>query len=318
MMKKTVSTLVFAIVALAAWVGPDISAAHANRIPVLVMIDDSVQFTVPRHNRMVHESVLSGVQGQLARQGFRIITERMAAAELGWRPTTQRPKEELFSVLQMMRTADDVRLQPRVGVLYRLNARLQKTSFASKLTIWVSGEMYDAASRSFLDEFESERRDYNAPFNCNNVCIADEVSDHARDIANHMANVLARKLEIHAGVPQGAPGDGAPAGMGLETSYNLEFRNFENGEFFRMVGVMENEFPGFVGKNIAENTEPMRRVLYTSRAQPDKILEWMHILIDDMGISRYVDVQTYDGGTRLVLDKIAATPRANTGGSRFN
>ena len=330
------------IVAVAAMLGGCAAASaqtQYNDVPVLVAGEDEDKTTVKRSSD-IFKRVIAELKHGMKRTGFRMVDEESVAVDLGWTIRDRRPKTELLQLAKMMTKSGKASHRVRALVLFRIHAAAKPLSGLTKVQTRIDGEVYDIVSNEFIDTFEMPRQEYPAPADClqNKVCISEVVGDRAREIAGSLGVVLARKLaryrDVSAGAPAGGSGGSGQAvtggsrgsaaaggsGHGMQTPYTVTLRYFERREALTVIGVMADEFPGYRSHTAISVDPAVRKYEYVTSAKPNKMEEWLTILLGDMNFDVDKEVVISIRGADITVDKIVPTadrPRSQDEKSRF-
>ena len=183
------------------------------------------------------------------------------------------------------------------------------------------------------------RQEYPAPADClrNKLCLSEVVGDKAREIAGSLGVVLARKLARYRDVSAGGRAGGSAgsgqavtgdrggtvaggSGHGMQTPYTVTLRYFERREALTIIGVMADEFPGYKSHTAISVDPAVRKYEYVTSAKPNKMEEWLTILLGDMNFDVDKEIVIAIRGADITVDKIVPTgdrPRSRDETSRF-
>lgn len=297
-------------------------AQTGTNIRVLVMGEDSDPSSVKRSSD-IYKRVLAELKGSMMRYDFKMVDEEMAAVDLGWRITDRRPKTELMEAAKMLNASTNATHHNRAMVLFRIHATAKDLSFSNKVTTRIDGEIYDMATNQFLDTFELAPAAYSAPADCNSVCISEVVGTKAREIAMNLGDVLGKKLAYlsPSNNSGGSVAGSSNNGYGMVTTYTVTLSHFDTREGLSIIGVMADEFPGYISHNLMTKQSALRRYEYVTKAKPYKLEEWLNILLMDMGfdVDKQINIGVENG--QIVVDKIIPVtdrPRSDDENNRFN
>jgi hypothetical protein len=324
------SMLVAAAVAITVFVNNCAAQAQNvnTNIPVLVVAEDQDTGSV-NHCHGVHKRVVGELRGSMQRDGFRMLDEESIRATLGWAETCtpqfgdgdRRSKQAAIEDIKRMMSSKRADVPVRAWVLYRIHA--QKIPFDSgyDARVRINGEIYDAASNAFLDNFQAERMRFPLPDNCNRVCIYEIVGDNASNIAANMGAVLSRKLQRYApGQSAGSDPIGGSLCTELPTPLNITMRHFDNMTASSITNVMAKEFPCYKSHQLLNSGSAVRAYAYTTQATTFKIEEWLIILLRDMGFNDR-DFAIEINGINITLTNLVpdtGRPRSEDEKGRFN
>ena len=298
----------------------------ATNIPVVVVAEDQDKTSL-NHCSDVHRRVTAELKGAMQRYGFQTLDEQSVASDLGWTDgcastetsANRRSKRELVDSLKLMNKANQASARARAWVLYRIHAQGKNLKNSTSLEVRIVGEIYDSASNNFLDNFQMPRENFPAPANCGKICIAEVLGDRASDIAMSLGDVLARKLERYsqpnsAGRAEPAAGAEMPVigrndsvEQGMVTPYTFTLRHFNKSEALTIIGVMADEFPGYIVHDLMSSAAVVRKYDYRTTAKAHKLEEWLMILLRDMGF-KDKEFTMQISGTKIRIDKLIPTP----------
>ena len=296
------------------------SAQTGTNIRVLVMGEDSDPASVKRSSD-IFKRVLAEMKGSMMRYDFKMVDEEMAAVDLGWKITNRRPKAELLEAAKLMNASNNATHHTRAMVLFRVHATTKDLNFSNKVTTRIDGEIYDMATNQFLDSFELAPAAYSAPADCNSVCISEIVGGKAREIAMSLGDVLGKKLAYLSPSNNSAEANSNTSGYGMVSTYTVTLRHFDTREGLSVIGVMADEFPGYISHNLITKQAVLRRYEYVTKAKPYKLEEWLNILLIDMGfdVDNQINISVENG--QIIIDKIVPVtnrPRSEDEEIRFN
>lgn len=320
-------TRFFAVPVLAMAIGlsacshPGVAQTQYNDVPVLVVGEDEDRTSV-RRSSDIFKRVLAQLKHSMKRSGFRMVDEESVAVDLGWRSRDRRPKTELLEVAKLMSNSGKASHRVRAMVLFRIHAAGRSLGALTKVQTRIDGEIYDTVSNEFIDTFEMPRQEYPAPADCmdSKICIQETVGDRARDIAASLGAVLAKKLaRYHSDSTGGSAGNasvtggdnarsGAGSGHGMLTPYTVTLRYFDTREALSIIGVMSDEFPGYKSHTLLSKAPVLRKYEYVTSAKPNKMEEWLSVLLMDMGFNVDKQVEIMLQGSNIIVEKIVTTP----------
>ncbi len=327
--RKSITTIVGAAAIAACTAIPTaVQAQQGSDVPLLVMGEDSDPMSVPRSSD-IFRRVITMLQSQLSRYNFYVVDEEMIAVQLGWQVRERRPKTELIQVVELANQSGDPRIQVRAMVVFKIMASGQSTGFGGQAHVRINGDIFDYAARRYLNGWEFEKKfpapaacfDPNASPDSRRICIYDVVGKNARDIAATVGDVLRKQLNYLTQGPAaptaGGGGGGAPmpaatgggAQPGLATTYAITFRNFTTREIMEITGVMESEFPYYTTSRAPMGDTAVMQYGYVSQAPAHKIVNWLNILLMDMGLDPDRNVKVIaTSQSSIELDKIFGDP----------
>jgi len=280
------------------------SGRSNNEVRVLVMGEDSDPTSVSRRSD-AFVRVLAEMKDSMSRHGFRMVDEEFVAAELGWRITNRRPKTELVEAMKLANASGKAHLSSRAMALFRIHASRQELRFANQVRVRVDGELYDGLTNQFLGAFEVPSQSFPAPANCSSACLTETVGDYAREIAISVGDVLGTKLShLHQGSSSVANSDTSRSG--LVTTYTLSFRKLSTPEIGEILGVMADEFPGYISHNLLKREAAVANYEYVTTAPAAKMDQWINILLNDLNLTPDKIVSVSLRGTEFRLEKLVS------------
>lgn len=311
---------------------PSLADPPGTGIPVLVMGEDADPKTISRGSN-IFKRVLGELKANMGRHGFRMVDEEMLAVAGRWKIQERRPKTELIDVSRLANAAGDSRFNHRAMVLFSIFANKRAPGHATEIQTRIEGEIYDAKTYQFIDRFELPTATYPAPAECNEVCISETVGNKASEIAMSLGDILGKKLAFlqpqpgSAVIPAGNV-SGTPASRGndepvarnpsaachsMMTTYGVTFKHFDVTEILQIIGVMGRDFPCYSSHNTIEQSAAVQKYEYISTATSAKMVEWLQILLLDMGLHPDRNVVILVEGSQITLDKITPSPQPGTG-----
>ncbi|WP_115934675.1 hypothetical protein [Aestuariispira insulae] len=293
-----------------------------SKTTILVMADDSDPTTLARSNS-THYRVNAGLKGAMSRQGFRLLDENFAEAQLGWRFHDRQPESDLIQAAKLMRQSGQANLQPEILVLYRLHSRHRDNGYATVVRTRLAGAIFDIAGNRFLDEFELPVAEYSAPADCNQRCMDRVVGSKAKDISNRLGTVLGRKLAAYSPGGKDRKYEDDRDDFDNEDSFKLTLEGFNSEESREIIRVMTNEFPGYQDLELISRNRTTRLYRYDSKASRAKLEKWIVILLSDMGFNPDHEVDITVAGNRIsvtrldILDPYPPKKKQNKKSPRF-
>lgn len=274
-----------------------------SKTTILVMADDSDPTTLARSSS-THNRVKAGLKGSMTRQGFRILDESFAEAQLGWRFHDRQAEADLIQAAKMMRQSGQANLRPEILVLYRLHSRHRDNGYATVVRTRLAGVIYDIASNRFLDEFELPVAEYSAPADCNQRCMDRVVGAKAADISNRLGTVLGRKLADYSPAGKDRKYEDDRDEFDDEDSFKLTLEGFNSEESREIIRVMTDEFPGYRDLELISRNRTTRLYRYDSKAGRAKLEKWIVILLTDMGFNPDSEVDIIVVGNRISVTRL--------------
>ena len=338
-LRKTSNALGMALPALAfslAACGPAVAQTQYSDVPVLVAAEDENKRSVKRSSE-IYRRVIGALQEGVYRTGFRVVDEESVAVDLGWKIRDRLPKIELISLAKDMNKSAKATHQVRALFLFRVFAvaREKGGGSRSEVQVRINGEMYDIVGNNKVGDFEIAERQYPAPADClkpeqQGLCITEVVGKHAREVAADLGVVMATKLEhlrnVSVGgrqvrVVRGGKDSGSAeavtgarqrsqrgaGGHTMQTPYTVTLRYFQRREALTIIGVMADEFPGYNTHTLLSADQATRRYSYITSAKPDKMEEWLTILLGDMNFDPDKEVRIAINGADITVEKIVPT-----------
>ena len=331
------AVLALSLLVACAGTAPPALAQSQDNIRVIVMGEDEDPNSVSRRSD-IYTRVIAELQESMFRSGFQLVDEDMLAADLGWRVRERLSKVELIEQVNLANGEGRGNLYSRALFLFRIHATKEDLSYATRIRVRISGELYDIESNSFLGTFELPRVVASAPADCSTVCLNETVGDKAREIAAGLGDVMARKLAYLT------PADGYGSDLAfndaaldsrcenLPITYTMEFKRFSPLEIDSVMRILTNDLSDLspnealpcyrdhellVGGNSA-----IRRYSYRSHAARHRLFGWLELILRDSGMG-YDEgrVTLYTDGSAFIMDKVIGgreIPAADQSGQKFN
>ena len=173
-------------------------AQSGDKIPVIVMGEDSDPLSIPRSSD-VFRRVLLALQEKMSDYGFYVIDEDILTARLGWISRDHRPKQELMEVAVLANQASDVRLHTRAIILFKIRAAAMEARVATRIQVRITGEIHDVVANRFITAWSAPARRYAAAPHCSGYCIEEILGDKAEEMAGEVGAILSVRLDFLTG-----------------------------------------------------------------------------------------------------------------------
>ncbi len=294
-------------------------------VPVLVVAEDEDKTTV-RRGSDIFKRVIAQLRHGMKRIGFRMLDEESVTVDLGWKIQDRRKKTELIRLAKLMSKSGKAVHQVRAMALFRIHASIpdnrEMRGAVNSVQVRIDGEVYDILANEFIDTYELPRQEYPAPADCNQLCITEVVGDRAREIAGSLGVVLGKKLARYRDVSAGGSASGRHgeavtgearrrgpgSGHTMQIPYTVTLRFFDRQEALTIIGVMADEFPGYKTHTLISQKPAVRKYSYVTSAKPNKMEEWITILLNDMNFNPDKEVVILFKGSEITVEKIVPTP----------
>ncbi len=323
----TGAALSLALVACSAVSAPDPARAQTQQpdsaagsdIKVMVMMEDTESAGLKLGaDTTVGQAAISAIKDNLQRYGYQVIDQNTVAQVLGFKKKEEGgyTRAQLKELAKRAKAAADrhPEFDIRGLVIFSVFPRLEETTVDKDLVLQISGEIHDAENNQFLGKFGPKTKAYQVASDCaGSACISMVGRQAASEVAavvSHEARARLAKLTkdggmrsaVHGRAPAPVPGPGAgtatedaglagrPRYSGLVTDYAVHFEHIPMNEVFQIKRVMDEEFPGVVPGGKIQGSDPVIHYRYRSRAPQDKLYEWFHQLLYQMGYNVGQDV----------------------------
>ena len=278
-------------------------------VPVLVVAEDEDEKTLKRSSDIARR-VVASLQDGMSRMGFRVLDEQAVAGDLEWTIRDRRPKMELIQIAKLMSKSGKATHQVRALVLYRTYVSLSSLPSVTRLQVRIECEIHDLLTNQFIASLEVKSPVRMLPplgGDCDEQCIS-AVGGTAARTASGLGVLLARKLARYRDASTGGgPAKSPGRGHTMQITYSVTLRYFERREALAIIGVMAEEFPGYKTHSLIGQEPAFRRYSYVSSAKPDKLEEWLTILLKDMNFNPDEDVASIIRRNEIIIEKILPT-----------
>jgi len=306
-------------------VTPATAQQNFNGVRVMIAADDADPQSVIRSSDIYHRLQLP-LNEEMKRYGYTAIFEDALAAETKWEIQDRSSKQKAIELAKTACQAGKATLCPRVLVLVKTRASATDLGFGTSAQVRMTGELIDVNTNTYLGGWEAPTLDFPAPKACNGVCIENVVGDNGRKVALNLADTLRKMLDQQALRTSASPGSGAvtgraPAsGNGLVNNFVVTFEHFQMQEVLPLKAIMEKEFPETLDISMPEGSSGSFTLNLSTRAKADKVLEWLHLMMEDRGYNLSKLKISTSGSDKFIIDRIVddgfrPTP---TGGRKFN
>ena len=277
--------------------------AEVYGVPVLVMADDEDKDTVRRSSPIFKRAMVRFRDG-LWRQGFRMIAEESVAMGLDLKFRDRRPRREAVELVELVRESSKVEYKASAMVLVRIRALVQERAREpARVRLRLDGDIYDTRVKRFVTRFDVPERVFPLFSPClrNRACVEDFIGRLAEEAAPHLSRVVTAKLSRQLGLT-------AHRQPPVVHRYALILRHFEAREARTIIRVMAKEFPGYREHALLGSEGAVRQYAYVSSDEPEKIEEWLGILlVHYLRLKLDKDATIVVRGTEIVVEKLALT-----------
>lgn len=352
MLRRMMLPLVFLLSACATPASAQMGAAGSD-IKILVLPDDSFVDSLPG-STSISDYIEVAIKEQFSRYDYDVKGKAQLAGhpELRQKFPTKLTSGELIVIAERAKATNDATMNAlRALVVYKAFPDIDDDRVGASITIEISGEVHDLDAKRFIGKFGPMRsRAFPISSSCtdrkNESARARCVSAIAREKSNDIAMMVAEQARVklalltkpgfgqtppvHSNPPTATaspppvkttsqrtfPTSPPRTDRHLITSYSMRFENLTMPEVLNIKGQMEGEFPDFVRTERFSGSAPLVTFGYVSYAPQDKIVEWMYILLDDMGLRTPV-VNIRAEGTSVIVERLGSDlpPAQSTSGS---
>lgn len=275
------------------------SGEDEGPVKVLVIGESPTRDYTPRDSPQFRR-VVSELQENMFRKGFRVVDAEAIAADLDWWETRRLTKTEALQMAKMANESERARNRVWAVVIFRIGQHYRTLSFTRKVTIQLSGEIYDAVSNEFLGSFDLPSESVSGSVcDTGQYCAGTLVGERARDLASELGSVLARILARLA-----PPERSYSEKRELNSTYTVTMRHLSTDDAMSIMEVMAEEFPGYRSHQLIRRGASLRRYEYVTNASSSKVEKWLTLLLKDMGLTpdREIELRVRDG--EISIEKI--------------
>lgn len=284
------------------------SQARADYPPLLVLADDEDPTTVARKSTLFKDLV-SLLAADLQRHGIPVIDEDTLLADLGREIPNRRTREEQVSMVRD--TAEHgMKKGIREFVQLRLSVSVRQTTGYGAIRIDVYGEIFSYPGIQVIDAIQFPPHKARIPSDCNRDCIIAHAKKSYGMVAMSLGAEIARTSSalLVAEVPN-RPDEQSDADMMYTgTPFTVTLRHFKRSEALTIIGVMADEFPGYQDHDLIALDTAEARYLYVTSATRAKLLEWLNILLGDIGFEADAIAMTFSEDDITIENIAVATP----------
>jgi hypothetical protein len=313
---KTLTTLGLAL--LITLMGtPARAQQNYTGVRVMIAADDANPNSVVRSSDM-YNRIQIPLNEEMKRFGYTALFEDAVAAELIFKVSDRMSKQTSIQLAKAACLSGKATLCPRVLILVRTMATATDLTFGIVAKVRMTGEIIDANTNTYLGGWEAPTLDFPAGAGCNSLCIEDVVGDNARRVALNLADTLRRMLDqqaLRGGSGRGAVA-GRNAGRGLVNTFVINFEHFEMSEVLPFKSVIENEFPETLEVSMPQGASNSFTMNLSTHARADKVLDWLHLMVEDRGYN-LKNIKVTITGDKFTVDRIVDDRYRPNGGRRF-
>lgn len=281
---------------------PHSLAGDGTDISIMVLSDDADPVSLPS-NDSVSKMISTKIKEQFHRYHYNVVPKEQLSADpdLGFNLSKRMDTATLLKIAMAAKMSGKAEFDVRGVVIYKVYPQVKDLEFGKQVTIEISGEIHDADSKRFLGDFGPVVKKFPAPANCDDdgVCIHGIARQKAADIAAVVAGEARQKLAILT-KSEGSKGSNS----GLTNTFNVRFENFTMKNVIKIKNTMERDFPNFVKSGKIQGSDPIIEFGYITRAPQEKVVEWIHILLDDMNLDKSSKILA--DGNSLVIKNIGS------------
>ena len=291
--------------------------ASGTDIPIIVMADDSDQDSIPS-NSSVSKFINTKIKEQFSRYHYYVVSQDAVAASQGFDFNRRMDTASILKAAMMAKKSGQPEFDVRGVVIFKVYPRLKDIGFAKQIYIEIAGEVHDADANRYIGDFGPVRKTFPAPADCDAACVSAATRQKASDIASIVADEARKKLALLTkSSGAGSAGGGAPTGGGLVATYSFRFENFQMQDVLKIKNVMDTEFPDFVRSGKMTGSEPIVEYGYVSKANQNKLHEWIYVLLADMQIK---DAKVLADGNTFNIKRLGSDlppPTPPSAGGKF-
>jgi hypothetical protein len=279
----------------------DISGAQdGGPVKVLVLGEDDHVNLVARDDPAFRR-VMSELQDMMYRRGFRVVDEAAIAADLGWGWRGTLDRAGVLELAKLANASETARNRVRAAVVFRIEASVRDLAYTSRVSLHVSGELYDVVTNRYLGGFDLPTETVSTPGRClTAACASDAVGTRARDLAGELGDALSRKLAYLADPDETDP----RRVVALEAVYTVTLQHLETEDSMAIVEVMRDEFPGYRSHELIRSGSEMRRYEYVTAASGAKLERWLTLLLLDMGLDPENEIMLRVRESEILIERV--------------
>ncbi len=277
-------------------------AGDGTDISIIVLSDDADPMSLPS-NDSVSKITNTKIKEQFHRYNYYVVPKEQLSADqdLGFNLSKRMDTATLLKVAMSAKMSGKAEFDIRGVVIYKIYPQVKDLEYAKQVTIEISGEIHDADSKRFLGDFGPVVKKFPAPADCDDdgVCIHAIARQKAADIAAVVADEARKKLAMLTKA-EGSKGSNS----GLTNTFNVRLENFTMKDVIKIKNIMEKDFPSFLKSGKIQGSEPIIEFGYVTKAPQEKIVEWMHLLLDEMKLAKSSKISAE--GNSLVIKNIGS------------
>lgn len=288
---------------------PTQAQQNYNGVRVMIAADDADPLSVVRSSDIYHRLQIP-LNEEMKRHGYTALFEDAIAADETWEVQDRSSKLKSIQLAKVACKSTRATRCPRVLILVKTRASARDLGFGTLAQVRMTGEIIDVSTNASLGGWEAQPLEFPAPRSCNNVCIEDVVGDNARKVALNLADTLRKMLDQQAlrGTAANSVVTGRPAATGLVkatglvNTYLLAFEHFQMQEALRLKATVET-FPDTLDISLPEGGSGSFSFNVSSRLRADKMLELLHVMMEDAGYG-LSKIKITKSGDKFVIDKL--------------
>lgn len=253
-------------------------AVDGSNIRIMVLQDDAdPTANCVSYGNAAGKLLATKIGEQFNRYGYVVLPRETLSAELRFDLNSRFNKSKLIDLAQRAKSTGRAELDTQVLVIYQILCDGRSDSISTNIDVDLAGTIYDTVARRELGDFGPIRKSFSLPPNCDDRCITMGLRTYTADLATIVAEQGRNKLKLVAGKVKS---DGTSDRV---VTFNVRLENLSKSAT-RIRTTMEKEFPGANGIVSLQRNGNLVTFGYQTSASPDKIGDWLEILIEDLGL----------------------------------
>jgi len=252
-------------------------AVDGSNIRIMVLQDDADLETCVFYGNAAGKQVGTKIGEQFNRYGYTVVPRDVIAAEMRFDLNSRFSKSKLIDLAQRAKSSGRAELDIQALIVYEILCRVRADAISTNIDVDISGTMYDTVARRELGDFGPIQKSVSLEPNCDLTCRTLGLRNYAGDMATVVAEQARNKLKLVAGKVKA---DGTSDRV---ITFNVRLENLSKSAT-RIRTTMEKEFPGAKGIVSLQRNGNLVTFGYQTSASPDKIGDWLEILIEDLGL----------------------------------
>ena len=173
--------------------------------------------------------------------------------------------------------------------------------------IFISSNIFNTQTKSFITSWATPRKIINFPNNCNLICKNTLISQSVILLADQLGKSLGALLDLSLNQTQNY--------KNISKTYNFKSYNIVQTDIIYIIDLMVNEFPGYIKLSNQETYGDQSMWTYYSTSETEKLKRWLIIALGERNLILDRDYELTVSDNNFFIKQF---PKFNSLGSKGN